>query len=60
MKLKTYKCWKCGSSIEAIKNSTVICTKCGRTMWPEETFKNEDLIREEMIINFKEQLKENE
>ena len=29
-------------------------------MWPEETFKNEDLIREEMIINFKEQLKENE
>ena len=54
MVLKTFVCYKCGNSVEAPKKSEVICTKCGRKMWIKDEFKNEDLIREEMVLNFDE------
>jgi len=57
MKSKIFICYKCGNYVEAPKKSTVTCTKCGRVMWEKAEFKNEDLIREEMLLNFEEFLK---
>jgi len=50
--LVNFRCYKCGKGIQAPKKSIVVCTCCHRQMWPEVEFKNEDLIREEMLLNF--------
>lgn len=57
MKLKKFGCIRCGHIVEAPKKSKVVCTHCHRIMWDMSELKNDELIREEMIINFDEYLK---
>lgn len=57
LKLVNFVCIKCGKQVEAPNKASVVCTCCGRIMWREELLRNEDLIREEMVLNFNEYLK---
>lgn len=50
-----YRCYKCGHFIQAPKGSKITCTRCGRIMWESKEFKNEERIRQEMLLCFKEQ-----
>lgn len=53
-----YICLRCGFYIEALKGCEIKCPKCRRMMYADKGLKNEEILRQEMILCFEEQLRD--
>lgn len=53
--MNKYVCINCGFTVEAMKGCDIKCYRCRRLMFETKQMRDEDLMRDEMVLCFENQ-----